>query len=649
MNNIIETKRIRIVLIVCSILLLSYTSIRAYFMSFTYDESWTYLSFVHLGFTNFKHFSVGDTNNHLLNTWLMELSIKLFGESEFTLRLPNLFAHVLFLFYSAKLVLNFRSKTLIITSFLLLNINPYFLDFFSLARGYGLSMGLLMASLYYAYRYIIGAGKLINGFWSLFFAALALLAYFIMINFLLILSTIILFKTVLNIIKDKSLDKRYFGPVTLWNSLVVLLPVASLFYVLPIIFGLKKAGSMDFGGKEGFWHDTVVYLINCVFWKFPKPDLISILFQVFVAIVIMVSLISIINFIRNNKSRIDESFLIFLFALLILSSTATIIQFKLMHILYPGGRYSMNNFLFFMLLLVFLAEHLCEKFKRTINITLIVLTFLFSLNFAYSFNLIRVHDWASEADTRDMIKFIMEKRKDHVEKENVAVGVSFQFNSDANFYRIFYHQTWMGNMNIKTLFYPLNDYYYIERNELKDMPKIPFKIIKEYPNSNTLLIENEQKWTQMEIYRDSINFEDSLQIKKYTAITKEHPFNGKYCMKLPAHGSFSAGMSDSVNDNVFLRSNMKVVVHAMIYANSLHNDALYVVSHQNGPNVYNYFNVNLMDFITKEKVWTPVNFTAFLPKDVKLGDQIVSYIWNVGRHDIYVDDMEFKILAFDKK
>src|SRR5665213_1523943 len=149
-----HSKTINITLWVIGILLFAYTISRAFLLSFTRDESFTYLEYVRKGILVLSHYNTTSANNHLLNTWLMELSSKIFGISEFSLRLPNVLAHTLFLIYSAKLVAKLNSNLLIIGSFLILNLNPFLLDFFSLARGYGLSIALMMASLYYAYIFI---------------------------------------------------------------------------------------------------------------------------------------------------------------------------------------------------------------------------------------------------------------------------------------------------------------------------------------------------------------------------------------------------------------------------------------------------------------------------------------------------------------
>jgi hypothetical protein len=70
--------------------------VRAYSLSFTHDESLTYLHGVRPGLTKILAFSYVDANNHPLNTLLTWLSSLAFGNAELALRLPNVVAFVLF-------------------------------------------------------------------------------------------------------------------------------------------------------------------------------------------------------------------------------------------------------------------------------------------------------------------------------------------------------------------------------------------------------------------------------------------------------------------------------------------------------------------------------------------------------------------------
>src|SRR5205085_1395777 len=132
----------RLLLIAAGVALFAATVYRAATYPFTHDEALTYA-----GFTS-EPFWAGDANNHLLNTWLMRACAVAFGTSELSLRLPNVLAFLLYLTCAMLLLERIDSTLTRVAGFVLLAMNPFVLDFFALARGYGLAMAFLLASLY---------------------------------------------------------------------------------------------------------------------------------------------------------------------------------------------------------------------------------------------------------------------------------------------------------------------------------------------------------------------------------------------------------------------------------------------------------------------------------------------------------------------
>lgn len=132
-------------------LLVVMVTYRAATLSMTHDESSTYISYHAVSiwecFTNIELWQTA--NNHLLNTLLFQISIKLFGQSDFALRLPNVLAFLLYAYCAYRLIhLVFQQYTTQLLAFVLLFLNSYMLDFFSLSRGYGLSLAFQMWALY---------------------------------------------------------------------------------------------------------------------------------------------------------------------------------------------------------------------------------------------------------------------------------------------------------------------------------------------------------------------------------------------------------------------------------------------------------------------------------------------------------------------
>lgn len=126
---------------------------RAIVAPFTFDEAATYLNYISAG--PMAVFNLNSANNHLVNTLLTKFFSALGGNSEFVLRLPNLLAFVVYLLFSFLILNRFvKNKILVVFGYFLLAANPYVLDFFSLCRGYGLSLAFLMAALFFFFSFL---------------------------------------------------------------------------------------------------------------------------------------------------------------------------------------------------------------------------------------------------------------------------------------------------------------------------------------------------------------------------------------------------------------------------------------------------------------------------------------------------------------
>jgi hypothetical protein len=143
----------------CALFLLFVVS-RAVHVPFTYDEAAAYIRYIDSSVpstfdTNLLSlFNFEVATNHFLNTALTKLSCALVGTSEVALRLPNLLGYTLYLGFAALILRRLSNPLIAFGGLLLLNLNLYVLDFFALSRGYGLSLGLMMGSIYFLLRFL---------------------------------------------------------------------------------------------------------------------------------------------------------------------------------------------------------------------------------------------------------------------------------------------------------------------------------------------------------------------------------------------------------------------------------------------------------------------------------------------------------------
>ena len=130
-------------------------------VSFWYDESYTYLYYVHPSIKDAIYNSIHGVqllNNHIMNTLLIRLSEYITGEqyNEFVIRLPNLIAHIVYAIFVILLSKEFSHKILFTT---LLMCNWELTRYFGMALGYGLATCWIIAASYFLYQWIYKSQK----------------------------------------------------------------------------------------------------------------------------------------------------------------------------------------------------------------------------------------------------------------------------------------------------------------------------------------------------------------------------------------------------------------------------------------------------------------------------------------------------------
>ncbi|HWQ55267.1 MAG TPA: glycosyltransferase family 39 protein [Bryobacteraceae bacterium] len=125
---------------------------RAATQAITIDEAYTYNTFVERGVADSVKYY--DANNHVLHTILVKLSTAVFGVSELTVRLPSVLGGALYLTAVWRLCsYAFGGGWMMLLAVAMLGLNPFVLDYLSIARGYGLGLAFLLLAMDQLTRY----------------------------------------------------------------------------------------------------------------------------------------------------------------------------------------------------------------------------------------------------------------------------------------------------------------------------------------------------------------------------------------------------------------------------------------------------------------------------------------------------------------
>lgn len=230
-----------------ALLVWTYLWIRAIYNPLVFDEASSFFNYILSGvFLPGQAF--WSANNHVLNSALAYLSYHAFGMDEWALRLPNVLCFPLFAYFSFKLISLLYSGGLRLVATLVLFTNHYLLEFFSYARGYGLMLAFISASLWFLYK-VWQKPRWINHLklgLSLSLAVLSNVSCLPLIGLLCATALLKIFK-----------EKKGWAFLLLY-----LLPLS---YALWFSWGLKSHHQLYYGANEGFIKNSLETLAQSAF------------------------------------------------------------------------------------------------------------------------------------------------------------------------------------------------------------------------------------------------------------------------------------------------------------------------------------------------------------------------------------------------
>ena len=471
----------RITLGLLLLIILVYVSLRAHHISFTFDESVTYLSIPG------EKIIEDSANNHLLNTFLMRICNNLFGNSEFSLRLPNVLSFLVYLIFCYKILIRSKKPVVIFAGFALLVLNPYLLDFFGLARGYGLSLGPALASLYFLLRdetYTSAKRFLLNFAIS---SSLSLLASFANLNIInLSISVLIVFSAeFLFLVVRRTIKLNIKNIVAV--IFIYLVNAALLFILIQRLLMLQNTNQLYFGGSDGFIPDTLRMLIYCSIYFSDYGENFETVMRIL--IIVLFALMVVYQFLFRKINPFSK-----ITVILLLMIIAPILQNYFFAALYPVARTSLMYLPLFGLCLFYFIEHLVIQAKKVPRIIIYSLVFVLvcgplTYHFIENINFQRTSEWSYDANTKQVM---LEINKTHQEQENLkkrlTVSNSWLFEPTMNYYRIRYSMDFIDPLNedgVKNN----TDFIYCFKDEKDNLPLgDSLRIIDAFKNTDTYLI-----------------------------------------------------------------------------------------------------------------------------------------------------------------
>ncbi len=438
------TRSVQITYYLSFLLVFTYVIIRGFSLGITHDEALTYK------IIQGDEILRDTANHHWLNTHLSAFFSSLFGAKEFVLRLPNILSFALFWFYLYRIAKTFLTASFTqIALIFLLCANPFVIDFFSLCRGYGMSLAFITASLYYLFR-IYQSKEHKNGrdhAFTMGFAILALASNLNTLNYFLIAFALVL----LNLVLTK--PKHWIT----WLSAILLVCAITLYFGLDQLFFLKNKNELYYGsGRLSLTIDNMFYSgVHSLEAKFKDIRLLRYL---------LFGLLLTASIIAFRKKRLFNPGAI---ALLVLTSVvlALFLEHLLFDALYPIGRSTLYIYPIILFALLLNFDGIKLKIFRFVALSI---SWIFVLNNLFDFYEYRnkTITWKEDQHVKEGMLLV---KNDIRDKETHTISCTWIYEPMINYYRLEYqvpvHAVFRDGINDST------EYKFIHYTDLEGLNK----------------------------------------------------------------------------------------------------------------------------------------------------------------------------------
>lgn len=373
------SKKERLFTLIIFLTAFTYVVARALSVFYVHDElvsKWSYM--IDWNFLPFSGYF--DANNHLLNSFLGGLFIRTFQSDHiFVVRLGNVLAFPLFFYAIFSLRKFFQSKAIFFALLISLVFSAYLIEFFSLARGYGLSWAFLLFGISQQMLYFQDKSypRLI----------LSLFGFLLAVSANLALLAIVAFGALLFLFK---FGKRFFQ----WLIYVSFL--AAFGYLINYALALQRSGKFYLGSEEGFLKTSLQPLIENNYGA--AVSFLTIAF-IIGSILLLIQLFHLHYLTKNWKPKISLQFHYYLIAAI----GSMILMNFFLGVNYPENRAAAHLLIFFLLALFFGLD--LQHLKKTSVLIgfLAILAFTWKANFEYSI------EWDYEHFDEELLTSIPEK------------------------------------------------------------------------------------------------------------------------------------------------------------------------------------------------------------------------------------------------
>lgn len=399
------------ILVLLSVAAFCFVLYRSVVLDITNDEAYSF-RLAHEIITDFdtcKNLLVGTANTHWLNSVFLFIQSHLLGTNTWMLRIHSVFAQIIGFYALYKIFESY--KKLVFIPIIIILLQPYVIDFFSLARGYALSISFLLLAIYHITKSPFSNSFVVYGLLSLSVFSSYTNLYFLISYGLLDL---------VNQLKKNGV--KFAINFSFFKERIPAIFI--IFWAIPNLFFIKYVTKdLEEGERNGYIKDTISYYFQQNYeglssWVYPILSLI-------------LCIISLLFYIKNRKLIPNGWKLLFELYFL----TVLIIQFNFyfLNVPYPWGRTSIVVNIPLLLAVSYSIVYYCKSWYEIPKTVLISLIFLVQIASFLSFKKIYVtHEYPKQQGLKQFTDTLLKR----VVSSNTKIVMSLDhYGSYINYYQ----------------------------------------------------------------------------------------------------------------------------------------------------------------------------------------------------------------------
>jgi hypothetical protein len=426
----------------------------------------------------------------------MRVAALLFGPWELGLRLPNLLALLPYLAAAYALTRRLRSVPARLAAFAAAAANPFVLDFFGLARGYGLGLTGAALALLFLVRCAEDDARAAprHAAWAVVFSGLAALAQFAFVVF-----HVATFAAV-GLLALRRAGAASIGPgrAGVFARQIALPAALPLLVAVPALWKLRAVGELYIGGRDGLFANTLRSLLRSSAYATDANAALE-----SVAGVACLALIGVGCALLAVRARDDAgggplrrapAIGLVPLALLLAMAAGTVALHHLLNANFPEDRAALPFALPLVLVIGFAADELTRRGRwlRPAGHVAAGLLLLGAVGSAVrGANLDHTLLWAYDADTqaamRELARAVSEAPGGAPPAGARKIGVSWRLEPSVNFYILRFGMRWLAFAHRGGLASEPFDYYFHEPQDGAALAGTPVVELRVFPRTGNVL------------------------------------------------------------------------------------------------------------------------------------------------------------------